>query len=152
MSLADLQQVERIRRPFNAAFYRLCSATTEAEQEDEVSNLLCHLYRLGELAKRRLGEGPFHKLLNGSDDLRAARAAMWARKFDTHDAVAVAFPADIDGPAYGAIYGASAWKPLASLPQQTDKYGRHVDYADVLEDRPVVDTVRRAFDAMAALL
>jgi hypothetical protein len=145
-------QLDRIRRPFNAAFYRLCSATTEAEQEDEVSNLLCHLYRLGELGKRRLGAESFYKMLGGSDDLRAARAAMWARKFDTHDVVVVALPADMDGPGYGALYGASAWKPLASLPQQTDKYGRHVDYVDVLEYRPVVDTIRRAFDAMSVLL
>jgi hypothetical protein len=48
------------------------------------------------------------------------------------------------------MYGVLAWQPLAWLPEQTDPDGRHLDYADVLEGRAVLDTMRRAFDAMAA--
>jgi hypothetical protein len=37
-------------------------------------------------------------------------------------------------------------------PGAIDKYDRHLDYASFLENRSVLGTSRRAFDAMAALL
>jgi hypothetical protein len=50
------------------------------------------------------------------------------------------------------MYGVLVWKPLPSLPQSTDKYVPHLDYATELEGKPVLDTMRRAFDALAGLL
>jgi hypothetical protein len=87
-------------------------------------------------------------VLAGSSDLRAARAAMWARRFDTHDLIIVASLADLFSDFYTEMYGMLAWQPLA----QTDPDGRHLDYAAALEGRAVLDTIRRAFDAMAGLL
>jgi hypothetical protein len=133
----------------------MCAAPTVADLEDELSNLLHQLYRLGELCWWRLGPAgtklnlqDFGTVLAGSDDLRAARAAMWARRFDTHDLVVVASLADLYTGFYTDMYGVLAWQPLA----QTDPDGRHFDYAAVLEGRAVLDTIRRAFDAMAGLL
>jgi hypothetical protein len=131
---------------------------TVADLEDELSNLLHQLYRLGELCRWRLGPAgtklspqAFGAALAGADDLRAARAAMWTRRFDTHDLVVVAAPADLYSDFCTNMYGVLAWQPLVSLPEQTDPDGRHLDYADVLEGRAVLDTMRRAFDAMAGL-
>jgi hypothetical protein len=149
-------RLDRVRRAFDAAFLRMCTAHTVADLEDELSNLLHQLYRLGELCRWRLGTPAGTKLnpkdfaavLSGSDDLRAARAAMWARRFDTHDLIVVASLADLFSDFYTEMFGVLAWQPLA----QTDPDGRHLDYAAMLEGRPVLDTIRRAFDAMAGLL
>lgn len=153
MSTPD-PQLDRVRRAFDSAFRRMCAASTEADVEDELSNLLCHLYRLNELGKNRLGKDTFHKKLLDSDDLRTARAAVWARTFDAHDVVVVAPLADGFSDYYTELYGVAVWEPLVQLPEQTDKWGhnRHQDYKHLLADRPVLDTTRRAFDAMAALL
>jgi hypothetical protein len=145
-------QLDGIRRAFDSAFQRVCAATTPADAENEFSSMLDWLYRLNELGKNRLGEDALHKKLRGPDDLRAARAAIWARTFDVHDVVAVAAMGDVYPDYYTAMYGVLVWKPLASLPQQTDKWDRHLDYASFLENRGVLGTSRRAFDAMAALL
>jgi hypothetical protein len=91
-------QLDRVCRAFDSALRRMCAASTEADVEGELSNLLCHLYRLNELGKGRLikefgeklGKQKFHTSLLGSDDLRTARAAIWARSFDAHDVVVVA--------------------------------------------------------------
>jgi hypothetical protein len=149
-------RLDRVRRAFDAAFLRMCAAATVADLEDELSNLLQQLYRLGELCRWRLGmpagtklsSQDFGAVLSGSDDLRAARAAMWARRFDTHDLVVVASLAGLFSGFFTEMFGVLAWQPLA----QTDPDGRHLDYAAVLEGRPVLDTIRCAFDAMAGLL
>jgi hypothetical protein len=58
-------------------------ATTVADLEDELSNMLHHLYRLGELRRWQLSQVPGQQLNRkgfgerlrcGSDDLRAAGA------------------------------------------------------------------------------
>jgi hypothetical protein len=46
------------------------------------------------------------------------------------------------------MYGVLVWKLLA----RTDGARRHEDYKAVLAGRPVLDTLRGAFDAMAELL
>ena len=159
MSTPD-PQLDRVRRAFDSAFRRMVAASTEADVEDELSNLLCHLYRLNELGKGRLvkkfgeklGKQKFYASLLGSDDLRRARAAVWARTFDAHDVVVVAPLGGGFSDYYTELYGVAMWEPLAKLPEQTDKWDRHQDYEHLLADRPVLDTTRRAFDAMAALL
>lgn len=147
-----------MRRAFDAAADRLRAARTQPEVEDELSNMLHHLCRLGELCRRRLAKPPaqqlskkdFDERLRRTDGLRAARAAMWMRAADTHDLVAVdmATPPDTYGDIYGDVYGAADWKPVT----QTNPHGRHDDYANVLEGRSVLDTTCRALEALAALL
>jgi hypothetical protein len=157
--LHEKRDRDRVRRAFDAAFRRMCAATTVADLEDELSNMLHHLYRLGELCRWRLGppgrqlsKKEFGERLLRSDDLRAARAAMWVRADDTHNLFAVvtapAAPADLYTDFYTEMYGVLAWQPLT----ETDPAGRDQDYADTLEGRAVLGTTRRAFDAMAALL
>jgi hypothetical protein len=148
MAVAD-PELDRIRRAFDAAFQRMRVASTVGDHEDELSNLLQHLYKLGELVRKRRGftKNGLKQFLHGSanPDLRAAGAAMWARTFDTHDTMVVVLVGDLYTDTYGEML--ASWKPLT----QTDNYGRHYDYAKLLKDRPVLDTTRRAFDAMAAL-
>jgi hypothetical protein len=50
----------------------------------ELSNLLHHPFRLRELGKRRPGKPRPYATERTMPDLRAARAASWARNFDTH--------------------------------------------------------------------
>lgn len=145
-------QLDGIHRTFDSAFQRVCAATTPTDVENEFSSMLDWLYRLNELGKRRLGDKTFHQRMVGSDDLRAARAAIWARTFDVHRVVAVAAMGHAFSDYFTAMFGVLVWKPLASLPEQIDKYDRHLDYASFLENRSVLGTSRRAFDAMAALL
>jgi hypothetical protein len=127
------QEMVRVRRAFDGAFQRMCAAPAVADLEDELSNMLHQLYRLGELCRWWLGPAgtklspqTFGAMLAGSDDLRAARAAMWARRLDTHDLVVVASLADLYSHFYTNMYGVLAWQPLASLPEQTDPDGRHL--------------------------
>jgi len=86
-------KLTRVRRAFDAAAQRLQAATTQAEVEDELSNMLHHLYRLGEMCRRRLAKPSAQqlskkefgeRLRRGSIDERAARVAMWLRAEDTH--------------------------------------------------------------------
>ena len=143
-------ELESRRRAFDAVFQRMRTDMVQAHLDDELGNLLHQLYKLGELCRLRLGKQKFAALLKSSDDLRAARAAMWARKFDTHHLVRikVATPPDTYNDIYHDIYGAVVWKPLA----EPDDDGRDQDYAALLEGRMVLDTTRRAFDALAVLL
>jgi hypothetical protein len=42
-----------VRRPFDAAFLRMCQAENLDLLRDELSNMLHHMYRLSELCRRR---------------------------------------------------------------------------------------------------
>jgi hypothetical protein len=81
MSTPD-PELDRIRRAFDAAFQRMRVASTVGDHEDELSNLLQHLYKLGELVRKRRGltrDGLKQFLHDSADpDLRAGGAAMWA--------------------------------------------------------------------------
>jgi len=57
MSTPD-PQLDSIRWAFDAASDRLYRAKTMQEAEDELSNVLHQLYRLGELCRWRLGQPP----------------------------------------------------------------------------------------------
>ena len=145
-------ELDGVRYAFDAAFQRMCEATTHDALMAELSNLFHHLFRVRELCKHRLGSSKLYATEKSTSDLRAARAASWARNFDTHQLYAVASQQDVYSNFYTAMYGILVWKPLSSLPQSTDKYGRHLDYATELEGKPVLDTLRCAFDALAGLL
>ena len=53
-------QLTRVIRAFDAAFLRMCQATTVEQLEDELSNMLHQLYRLSEMVKYRLGDASFY--------------------------------------------------------------------------------------------
>lgn len=147
-------ELDRIRLAFDAAFQRMCEAATEADLTSELSNVLNQLYRLGELCKTRLTEPIFYNILTSTNDLKAARAARWARAFDTHDIFVVAVIGDLYSNYYTNMYGVLAWKPLNALPVSSNpaKYGQDADYRAELEGKVILDTLRKAFDALAALL
>src|SRR5215218_189828 len=118
MSTPD-PQLDSIRRTFDAATDRLYRAKTMQEAEDELSNVLHQLYRLGELCRWRLsqppgtklGEKEFHKILTSSDELRMAWAAMWARAFNTHDVLMLATTYDPFGRWMPFLYGTAFAPP-----------------------------------------
>jgi hypothetical protein len=150
---APHQDLDRARRAFDGAHQRIIAASTEADLVAEFGILLDQLYRLGEVYRkwRGLSKDRLYRFLHdsGSDDLRAAGAAIWARKFDVHKVVKVASSDAANPDIYSDAYGGLAWKPLAEGDPGVE---RDKDYADVLEGRHVASTIRRAFDAMAALL
>jgi len=144
--------VVRIRRAFDAAFQRMCEAKNPEAAEDELSNLLCQLYRLSELVKHEFGDPTrFHDALRATPDHCAARAAMWVRNFDTHQTVVVADMGDSFTDYFTEMFGTLVWRPLADLPEQRSNYGR-ADYDAQLAGQPVLDTARRAFDTLAAMV
>ena len=53
---------------------------------------------------------------------------------------------------YGAVYGELLWRPRIELPLAPDRHGRYLDNENDLEGKAIPDTLRRAFDALAALL
>ena len=117
-----------------------------------LSNLLCQLYRLSELVKHEFGDPTrFHDALRATPDHCAARAAMWVRNFDTHQTVVVADMDDSFTDYFTEMFGTLVWRPLADLPEQRSNYGR-ADYDAQLAGQPVLDTARRAFDTLAAMV
>ena len=146
--------VVRIRRAFDAAFLRMCAAKNLETTEDELSNLLSQIYRLGELVKKRKFGGNnerFNDALRGTPEGSTVRATLWARTFDTHDAVVVGKMGDIYADYYTEMYGTLVWRPITDLPEQSSKYGQHDDYATYLAGRAVLDTARLAFDTLATM-
>src|ERR687888_660317 len=77
-------ELTAVRRAFNAAFLRMCQATEVDVQHDELSNMLHHLYRLGELCSRRwqlTGKAFWAKV----GVVPGALGALWIRCYDTHE-------------------------------------------------------------------
>jgi hypothetical protein len=145
------QELHAVRYAFDAAFQRLCEARDDDALMAELSNVLHHMFRLRELCRRRLGPG-FVAVETSTADLREARAACWARNFDTHRLYAPATTADVYSDFYTERYGVLVWKPLSALPATTDRYGRDQDYAQHLAGHELLGTVHRGFAAMANLL
>lgn len=141
-------ELHQVRYAFDGAFQRMLSASDDEALVAELSNLLGQVYRLRELSKRRLGG----MSAASSPDLRAAMAACWVRNIDAREVYDVSTEGDVFTDYHTAGYGVLVWKPLASLPSLTDGHDRHPDYAAELEGKPVLDTLRRGFDALAALL
>jgi hypothetical protein len=147
----DDPELRAVTYAFDGAFQRMCEATATDALMAELSNLLHHLYRLRELCRDRLTG--FDVTERTTAGLRAARAASWVRNFDTHQLFAVASQEDAFSDRFTAMYGVLVWIPLADLPSQADKkQHREADYAAELEGKVVLDTLRRAFDALVRLL
>jgi hypothetical protein len=144
-------ELHTVRYAFDSAYQRMCEAETDDALMAELSNLLHHMYRLRMLCISRLGKADFHAK-ETTADLRAARAASWARNADTHKLYAPAAQQTVYANVYTARYGVLVWRPRSSVPAAPDKDGRYLDYEQVLEGKVVLATLRRAFEAMAALL
>jgi hypothetical protein len=108
-------RLARITRAFNTAFRRLCAAENIDDVEDEVSNLLHHHYRLGELRRQGRGRAEFYAVLEESDALKTAKAALWARTFDTHDLMRVSLLGDRFSDFFTNLVYVPVWRPLAEL-------------------------------------
>ena len=148
MSHAD-PELHALRYAFGAAFRRMCEATSD-DLMAELSSLLHHLFRLRELCKMRLTGFNDTEWLTA--DLTAARAAIWARNFDTHQLYTGASLEGVFSGFFTAMYGVLVWKPLSSFPEQQTSPDRGRDYAATLEGKTVLDTVRHSIDTMAGLL
>lgn len=149
--MAD-QDLHVVRYAFDAAFQRMCEAQSVDDLMAELSNLLHHLCRLRDLCIGRLHDPPYFARAARSAALEAAEGASWARNLDTHQLFRTAQAADMYTDYYAELYGVLAWRPRSELPPRPDGHDRDLAYVDELEGRPVLDTLRKAFDAMAALL
>ena len=149
-----------VRRPFEAAFLRLCEADHLDGVRDEVSNALHHLYRLGELRRRRWATTSGGKPLTNSDFNQKAGpvpgvlGALWIRSFDTHEIASLISPGD----AYADIYAntVAVWNSVSTMSFLGKPTGAMVDrcsdYVSALQDRVVIDTLRAVFDGLEKLV
>jgi hypothetical protein len=150
-------ELTAVRRAFDTAFQRMCEVTDRDELRDELSNLLHHLYRLGELRSRRWGTNG-QKLAEGDFNARVTQVPgvlgiLWIRSYDTHEIAAVSKFKDVYSDFYTKMYGVLVWQCIADmafvkLPNAADRY---MDYQSNLENKPVLDTLRSASDGLAAL-
>jgi hypothetical protein len=145
-----------VQRPFDAAFLRMCQAGDVDLLGDELSNMLHHMYRLIELCRRRWqlnSSGLDARVVNV---VPGALGAAWIRSYDTHEIAEVSTIRDVYSGFYTALNGVLVWKPVAAMrfvskPTKGSAFTRYQDYRS-LENKPVLDTMRRAFDGLAALL
>jgi hypothetical protein len=143
-------RLARVERAYWTTWERLCAARTVEDAEDELSNLLCQLYRAGEVAKKRLGKDEFYAALKTSPELGRAHTLMWLRQFDTHEAVVVAQPQDTFGGFFTGMFGTLVWRPLCDFGHPVGKYSRHEEHGE-LAGREVLSTVQEAFEALERL-
>lgn len=143
-------ELHTVSYAFDAAFLRFRQATDDDSWMAELSNMLHHLYRLRMLCIDRLPG--FEQQIEPS--LKHERGASWARNADTHQLFRVASDklAPVYSNTYGAVYGELLWRPRVEIPLAPDKHGRYLDYETDLEGKAIPDTMRAAFDAMAALI
>jgi hypothetical protein len=146
-------ELHTVRFAFDAAFQRFREASDDDSWMAELSNMLHHLYRLRELCKTRLDN--FEQQIEPqAPALKLERGATWARNCDTHQLFRLpsAGLADMYAETYGVVYGELLWRPRIELPLSPDRPGRYLDYESELEGKVIPDTLRRAFDALVALL
>jgi hypothetical protein len=151
--MPDDPDLHTVRFAFDAAFQRFREASADDSWMAELSNMLHHLYRLRELCKTRLAG--FEKQIEPQTPaLKPERGATWARNCDTHRLFRLpsAELAPVYAETYGAVYGELLWRPRIELPLAPDGDGRYLDYESELEGKVIPDTLRRAFDALAAML
>jgi hypothetical protein len=129
----------RIRRAFDAAFRRFCEADSFEGQEDELSNMLHHLFRLVEV-RGGIERYEAERYLSGH-----AAALVLMRHKDTHKLVQVTEPADVFGDYFTNMFGRLVWNP----PPEVIADNRYLRYDAVfLKGRTVLDTLRAAYDAV----
>ena len=77
-------------------------------------------------------------------------------QYDTHEIASVSIIGDVYSDFYTELDGELVWNAIAAMPfvkrpSKAWAVVRYHDYQD-LENRPVLDTMRRVFDGLAALL
>ena len=90
----------------------LAPETYEGSDQDELSNALHHLYRLGELASER---DPSLQDQTVAAQAPGALGAQWIRGYDTHQVMQLT----VNGQTYPKTYPVSynfTWLPLSSMP------------------------------------
>jgi hypothetical protein len=120
--------------------------------------MLHHTYRLGELLRRRWKSAE-PDLTNASYNRRlmavpGALGALWIRTYDTHQISSVSTLSSVYSDVYTAMYGVLTWLPLSimtfvNLPAERE---RSDDYEENLSEKPVLDTLKDAFNGMVGLL
>jgi hypothetical protein len=146
-------ELHAVKFAFDAAFQRFREVSVDDSWMAELSNMLHHLYRLRELCKMRLAD--FEQQIEPyAPALKPERGATWARNYDTHRLFRLPSPAlaPVYAETYGAVYGELLWRPRIELPLAPDRHGRYLDYESELEGKTISGTLRRAFEALAALL
>lgn len=150
-------ELTAVRRAFDAAYQRMCECVKPEELRDELSNMLQHHYRLSELRKSRWKAANVN-FTNRDFAVRVSQVpgalgASWMRSYDTHDIAELSKQADVYSNEYTAMYGVLVWKLVGSMPfiiVPSDP-APYTDYKANLENRPVLDSMRAAFDGLAAL-
>lgn len=132
---------DRIKRAFDSAFQRFCEAQSFEDQEDEASNMLHHL---GRLIDER---GGVNQYVGSPAPAEHAAALLLYRHKDTHDAVRLGTTDDVFTDHFTDLFGTLVWA-LPPVIQNDARFGPY-DVA-YLVGRPVVDTLRAAFDAVFA--
>jgi hypothetical protein len=151
--MPDDPELHVVTFAFDAAFQRFREASADDPWMAELSNMLHHLYRLRNLCKTRLTD--FEQQIEPhAPDLKLERGATWARNCDTHQLFRIpsAGLAPVYAETYSAVYGELLWRPRTELPLAPDRHGRYLDYESELAGNVIPDTLRRAFDALVALL
>lgn len=134
------EQEDRVARAFDAAFSRYCGAGSFEGQEDEASNMLHHLYRL-----RSLRPDDFDVPSIGNGDLVAA--LLWVRNRDTHRLVKIADHGDLVSNFMTNLFGGLVWAERSSFAASATAPSA-TKYDSVATGRPVLDTLRLAFDSL----
>ena len=135
----------------------MCKTADADELPDELSNMLHHMYRLGELRRRRWERNQQH--LTDRDftarvkQVPDALGALWIRTYDTHEIMTVSKLKDIHTNFFTEMYRILVWMCIADMPfiKKPNDIDRFIDYQSNLENQPVLDTLRTAFDSLAAL-
>lgn len=146
-------RVTTVRRAFDAAFHRLVAANDPQIAQDELSNALHHLYRLGEVAERRLNltRREFNEKV--STAAPGAVGALWIRAFDTHEVLETAAMGDLFSDYFTEMYEVLVWKPRSAMTfTKPDQAVRYEDYDAHLANRPALDSLRAAFDGLESVL
>ena len=153
---ADVEMTA-VRRAFDTAYRRMLECTVPDELPDELSNMLHHLYRLGELRKRRW-RATIPDFVNRDFGPRVtqvpgALGALWIRCYDTHEIAILSEMRDVYPSVYPAIYGVLVWKPTEAMSfiNPPEDRGAYTDYNEHLANKVAFDTLRAAFDGLAVL-
>lgn len=153
-------QLERVLRPFRAAEARMRSTCDSNTMEDELSNMLQHIYRLAELRRSRWADvsGPGKISLKETNQrlsgVPGALGALWIRQFDTHELIVLTFNSTGYGPVWGPVYDPISimWKPRPKTPTVKGHLQPRIDdYDHHLAGKEVLDTLPIIFDRIADL-
>jgi hypothetical protein len=143
------EPIDRVRFAFDAAFGRMCAATTADELTAELSNMLHHHYRASEERRGARPREAHYRDLTDDPLLHASLALIWVRTFDTHDGLVTAQLDGVYSKFYTELFGVLVWTQGFAETVRPDGHGRDRLFSQLLEGRPVLDTLRTAFDTLS---